>query len=181
MTATEVLKHEHQVVLRVLDAAEKEAAAIRQDGTIHVQLVREMIDFFGNFVDRCHHAKEEKHLFPRMNQRGMPMASGPLAVMLNDHDQGRACIRAIREALPQEGEPDAAARNRIAESLSTYVALLRAHIDKEDNVLYVMADRLLDSEDQEALISAFEKVEVQEMGEGVHEKYHQWVHQLIGG
>jgi len=179
MTPTEILKHEHQVILRVLDAAEKEVASIKKNDTIHTSLVREMADFFRGFVDHCHHTKEEKHLFDLMHQRGMSMTSGPLAVMLREHEQGRACIRAIWEALPEEGEPDATATGKIRENLSAYASLLRSHIDKEDNVLYPMADRLLSRADQEALTSAFDRVEAEEMGEGVHEKYHQWVHKLI--
>ena len=179
MTPTEILKHEHQVVLRVLEAAEKEVASIRQRGTIHVTLIREMADFFRGFVDHCHHTKKEKHLFARMHQQGMSLTSGPLAVMLHDHEQGRACIQAIWEALLEKGEPDAEAVAKIADSLSLYVSLLRGHIDREDNVLYPMADRLLSRPDQEALTVAFEKVEAEEMGEGVHEKYHEWVHRLI--
>ena len=179
MTPTEILKHEHQVVLRVLDAAENEVASIEKDGTIHTPLVREMADFFRGFVDHCHHAKEERHLFELMHQRGMSLTSGPLAVMLHDHEQGRAYVRAIWEAIPGKGEPDAAVMSKIGENLSGYASLLRAHIDKEDNMLYPMADRLLSRADQESLISAFEKVEAEEMGEGVHEKYHQWVHKLI--
>jgi hemerythrin-like domain-containing protein len=179
MTPTEILKHEHQVVLRVLEAAEREIASINKYGTIHVTLIREMADFFRGFVDRCHHTKEEKYLFARMHQQGMPLTSGPLGVMLHDHEQGRARIRAICEALPEEGEPDGGAAAKIADNLSAYVSLLRAHIDREDNVLYPMADRLLSHADQAALTTAFEKVEAEEMGEGVHEKYHEWVHKLI--
>jgi hemerythrin-like domain-containing protein len=180
MTATEVLKPEHEVVLRVLDAVEKEVASIKKDGTIHASLVREMVDFFQGFVDHCHHAKEEKHLFARMHQRGMSMTSGPLAVMLQDHECGRGYIRAIREALPEQGEPGPDAVRKIGGNLSAYASLLRSHIGREDNVLYVTADRLLGREDQDALTSAFDRVEAEEMGEGVHEKYHQWVHKLIG-
>lgn len=180
MTPTEILRHEHQMVLRVLDAAEKEAASIRRNGTVHVPLVREMVDFFRNFVDRCHHAKEEKHLFSVMHQQGMSLESGPLAVMLHEHDQGRACIQAILNAIPQEGEPDEAAATTIAENLSRYASLLRSHINKEDNVLYPMADRLLSDADQEALTEAFDRVEADEIGEGVREKHHQWVHELVG-
>ncbi len=180
MTPTEILKHEHQMILHVLDAAEKEAASIRRDGIVHVPLVREMVDFFRNFADRCHHAKEEKHLFAFMHQRGMSTQFGPLAVMLHEHDQGRARIQAILNAPPEGQEPDEAAAADIAENLSRYASLLRSHIDKEDHVLYPMADQLLSSADQEALADAFDRVETEEIGEGVHEKYHQWVHELVG-
>jgi len=179
MTPTEVLKHEHQVVLRVLEAAEKEVASIQKNATVHVTLIREMVAFFRGFVDHCHHTKEEKHLFTRMHQQGMPLNAGPLAVMRHDHEQGRACIRAIAEALPEEGRPNPEAVAKIAENLSLYISLLRAHISREDNVLYPMADRLLSHADQEALTAAFARVEAEEMGEGVHERYHEWVHELI--
>ena len=56
--------------------------------------------------------------------------------------------------------------------------MLRAHINKEDNILYPMADQLFTAEDQTALNEAFEQVEAQEMGEGVHEKYHRLAHEL---
>jgi len=44
-----------------------------------------------------------------------------------------------------------------------------------------MANRLLTARDQDELTEAFEKVEREEMGEGVHEKYHQLAHELASG
>ena len=66
-------------------------------------------------------------------------------------------------------------------SLLAYAELLRRHIQKEDNVLYPMADRVLTGQDQQALAEAFEKVEAQEIGQGVHEKYHRLAHELAEG
>jgi hemerythrin-like domain-containing protein len=54
-------------------------------------------------------------------------------------------------------------------------------IDKEDNVLYPMADRLFTPADQQALAEDFERVEAEEIGAGVHERYHQLAHDLAGG
>ena len=180
MEATEILKHEHQAILLVIAAVEKEVASIEKTGKIHVQTVREIADFLKNFVDRCHHGKEEKHLFAMMHERGMPMENGPLAVMLHEHERGRACVRAVAEAVSGKGAPDAAAIRKAKENLAAYAQLLRAHIDKEDNVLYPMADRLLKPTDQKALAKAFDKVESEELGAGVHEKYHAWIEKLAG-
>jgi hemerythrin-like domain-containing protein len=41
-------------------------------------------------AERCHHAKEEKNLFPRMEGRGVARQQGALAVMLVEHERGRA-------------------------------------------------------------------------------------------
>lgn len=177
MKATEILKHEHQAILLAVAAAEREAAYIAETGKIHLQTVREMADFFRNFVDRCHHAKEEKHLFAVMHERGIPFENGPLGVMLHEHEQGRECVRALANAVAPR-EPDEAAVRKAGENLSTYAQLLREHINKEDHVLYPMADQLLTANDQEGLNKAFDRVESDELGDGVHEKYHAWLKKL---
>ena len=57
---------------------------------------------------------------------------------------------------------------------------LRAHINKEDNVLFPLADRLLTPEDQKNILVSFEKRETEEVGAGVHGKYLQLAHELGG-
>ncbi|MDO8755372.1 MAG: hypothetical protein Q7J80_15850 [Anaerolineales bacterium] len=89
-------------------------------------------------------------------------------------------MRAVAEAVTGNGVPDAAAIRKAKKNLVSYARLLRAHIDKEDHVLYPMADRLLKSTDQKTLAQAFDKVESEELGEGVHEKYHAWIEKLVG-
>ena len=179
MTATELLKHEHQAILIVIGATEKEAATIGMTGKVHADTVRQMADFLKNFVDRCHHSKEEKHLVAAMHAHGMSMDSGPLAVMLREHEQGRVHVRAIAEAVGKTGIPSASSARKVKDELSAYAVLLRGHIDKEDNVLYPMADRLLKADEQNALMQAFERVESEEMGAGVHERYHTWIETLV--
>ena len=66
----------------------------------------------------------------------------------------------------------------VTANLKTYVELLRAHIDKEDNVLFPLADRLLTSEDQQTILKSFDKHEAEEVGVGVHGKYLQLADEL---
>ncbi len=180
MNPTETLKHEHKIVLLVLQGAEREALAIRSGGEVHAETIGEMVDFFRNFVDRCHHAKEERHLFPALGAKGFPAESGPVAVMLHEHEQGRAAIRAISEALPKAAAGDREAAGALATALLEYAELLRNHIFKEDNVLFPMADRVLAPDEQASLAALFDKVETEEIGEGVHERYHEFAHRLAG-
>jgi hemerythrin-like domain-containing protein len=98
--------------------------------------------------------------------------------MLHEHELGRAAVRAIAEALERVKRGEAGAGADLAAALLAYVELLRNHISKEDNVLFPMADRLLPAEDQGALAVAFERVEEEEIGAGVHEKYHDLAHRL---
>jgi len=178
MTPTETLKHEHQIILLALGAAEKEVSSIEATGRVHAERVEQMLDLFPNFADRCHHAKEEKLLFVRMGERGMPVQGGPIAVMLQEHEMGRRFLRAAAEALPQARSGDAGAVAAVRDALGGYARLLRAHIHKEDNILFPMADQLFSPEDQRELAEAFDRVEAEEIGEGVHDKYHQMAHDL---
>jgi hemerythrin-like domain-containing protein len=178
MTPTETLKHEHTIVVMVLQGAEREALAIRDGNEPNAEAIAEMVDFFRNFVDRCHHAKEERHLFPALNAKGFSAEWGPVAVMLHEHEQGRAAVQAIAAALGPARTGDRGAAAALSAALLGYVELLRNHIFKEDNVLFPMADRALPPEEQSQLAALFDKVETEEIGEGVHERYHQLAHKL---
>jgi hemerythrin-like domain-containing protein len=172
MKPTEVLKSEHKIILVALAAAEKQARAIEATGKVDGEKTNKILDFFRNFTDRCHHAKEEKHLFVALEQRGMSHDVGPIAVMLAEHQHGRNRLKAVADGLPKARTGDRAALRQVRENLIAYVKLLKEHIIKEDNVLFAMAEKVLTPGDQTALSEAFEKAEANEMGEGVHEKYH---------
>ncbi len=180
MTPIEQLMHEHEVILMVIDAVERDVAAMRHEHSIHPERIRRMLDFFRNFADHCHHAKEENHLFKLMTERGFPAEMGPIAVMLSEHNHSRQLLRNVEAALSDAAEGNADAIETVAENLGTYAELLRAHIGKEDHILYPMANRAFTDDDQAHLQQAFEKVEREEIGEGTHEKYHQLAHELAG-
>ncbi|HNY64143.1 MAG TPA: hemerythrin domain-containing protein [Deltaproteobacteria bacterium] len=178
MRPTEELMHEHEVITLVLGAAAAEAGRILDTRAAHPGIVEQMLDFFRNFTDRCHHAKEEKHLFPLLESKGMPHGGGLIASLLSDHEEGRALLSAVSEALPEAVRGDAAAVRIVSNSLGSYVRLLEEHIDKENEVLFPMAERMLSSEDGARLEAAFAEVEEQETGAGVHEKYHRLAHEI---
>ena len=178
MKATEMLKQEHKIILLVLAAAEKQAKAIEAAGKMDGDKIDKLLDFSRNFTDRCHHAKEEKHFFVALEQRGMRPDVGPIAVMLAEHQHGRHRLKAVADALPKARTGDRHAIRQVRDNLAAYVKLLKEHISKEDNVLFAMADKILTAGDQSALSEAFERAETDEMGEGTHEKYHQLAQEL---
>ena len=181
MSATDILKHEHQIILKVLEAAGRAAQSIADTDKIDIEKIDKILDFFKVFVDRCHHGKEEEYLFPKMQERGLPPDKGPILVMLSEHMGGRNTVKAISEALEREKQGDPSAAAAVAANLAILDEHLRGHIDKENEVLFPMADKVLTAEDQQVLVAAFEKHEAEEIGVGVHEKYHQLAHELAEG
>ncbi len=178
MNATDDLRHEHKIILVIMGTADREALSIRATGKVNAATLGKIVDFCRVFLDRCHHGKEEEYLFPLLEQRGVAREGGPIGVMLQEHEAGRQRLQTIAAALPQAGAGDPQAAAALADDLMAYAALLLAHIDKENNVLFPMADRIFSPADQQALAQAFAKHEAEEIGVGVHERYHQLAHEL---
>jgi len=171
MKATNVLSEEHRVIERVIDTLELGASQLENGQALSAEFFLSAADFIRGFADGCHHQKEEGVLFKRMEAQGLPAQGGPLSVMLAEHELGRQYTREMRAAALELQAGDAGARSRIIQSARSYAALLRQHIFKEDNILFPMADRMIPAAQQDAVWEDFERVEHEETGEGVHEKY----------
>lgn len=147
LTATRGLREEHQLILKVLGAFERVIHEARsQSGKPEprdAEAVDDCLAFFRLFADACHHGQEEDVLFEELVDRGMPREVGPIAVMLTEHEQGRALVRSMTDALERANGGDADAWSVLERAARDYVALLRGHIMKEDGVLFEMADRLI--------------------------------------
>ncbi|MGA2263221.1 MAG: hemerythrin domain-containing protein [Acidobacteriota bacterium] len=177
-TATSTLRTEHEAILSMLDATAETARRVNRDEPVHLEILEGLLEFFKVFADRCHHGKEEELLFPALERKGMPQTGGPIGVMLFEHEQGRALIRRMSQAAAEIAGGNPAAAKSWAAAAHEYTALLRAHIDKENNILFVMAERILSDDEQTGLAEAFEKLEVEKMGEGTHERLHGLMNKL---
>ena len=170
MEATQILMSEHRVIERVIQALETAARHLESGDAVRPGFFIDASEFIKGFADGCHHRKEEGVLFTALVEAGMPAEGGPVAVMLYEHEQGRAFTRAMRAAALRLASESAARADVIANALG-YASLLRQHIQKEDHILFPMADRVLPVEKQQQVADSFEQVEHEETGEGVHEKY----------
>lgn len=176
MKPIEDLKMEHEAVkitLRVLDSicneAEKSGEFTNSD---HLE---QLIEFFTTFVDRCHHGKEEELLFPALEEVGVSREGGPIGVMLKEHQQGRDAVAKMKAALVRYQGGDRKAVGDLVHHARAYITLLDQHIDKENNVLFVLADNNLSKEKQMALWEGFETIETQKIGPGKHEAFHKMI------
>lgn len=171
MKATDILMEEHRVIERVLTTLETAAVRLQKGEAVRPGFFVDAADFIKGFADGCHHKKEEGVLFTALVDAGLPKQVGPVAVMLAEHDQGRAYTRGMRAAAKRLFEGDKAARGEVVSNALGYVELLRQHIGKEDSVLFPMAGEMIPPDQQVALVDRFETIEHEETGEGVHEKY----------
>ena len=84
----------------------------------------------------------------------------------------------MAEALSADREGGRDALAGFAVAAMAYRNLLDQHIDKENNILYVMADDRITEEEQEKLFLEFEKIESDKIGAGTHERFHALIDDL---
>ena len=171
MQATDILMQEHEVILRVIGVLEIEAGRLAAGQEVRPSFFLDAADFIKGFADGCHHKKEEGVLFEAMTAAGLPAQGGPIGVMLAEHEQGRAFTRGMRDAANRLAVGDASARTEVVTNARGYAALLRQHIQKENGILFPMADQVIPVSQQAQVADDFERVEHEETGTGVHEKY----------
>jgi hemerythrin-like domain-containing protein len=167
MKSIDRLVAEHDVIERGLAVLEKVVAQIDSGESFPDDFPKWAPQFFRQFADQCHHAKEEDLLFPLLKERGIPEKGGPIGVMLQEHVLGRDCVRRMREASEAaefDGPDFAAAANE-------FTPLLRQHIYKENNILFRMAENVLSEADDADLNEQFSQVEQERGLDGLHEQY----------
>ncbi len=177
--ATAVLRHEHEAILRMLDVADEVSRRVERGVPVAPEVFSGLVEFFRLFADKCHHGKEEDLLFPALEGKGFPRQGGPVGVMLIEHDQGRAYMKEMAAVSEEIARGNAHAASRWITAARGYSDLLRAHIQKENNILFVMAERVLSDDEQAELARGFEKVEVDKMGQGTHERLHGVMDKLV--
>lgn len=153
-TPTEILLDEHRLILEALWLLDTAADRLDRGEPFPTSWWPDVLGWLRGFADRNQHTKEERSLFPALVKAGIPDGEGgPIAVMLEEHGRGRGLIQAM-----ESGDPPGRASNA-----RLYVQLLRAHIDKENGVLFPLADGVLEPEAQRALQREFEQV-AQDLG-----------------
>jgi hemerythrin-like domain-containing protein len=171
MKATQQLRDEHEDIKLLLSIVERVINKLNNAEVLDIKYMEKIIDFIKGFADKCHHGKEEDVLFPALIKKGMSKDIGPIAVMLKEHQQGRVFVNALSKAFDDFKNGTSKALHEIVENALNYVNLLRSHIIKENDVLFMMADKLLSEIEQNEIAESFEKIEIEKIGLGKHLEY----------
>ena len=157
-TPTGILRDQHRKILKVADILEHVLDAGAKAPPADMDAIADCVTFIRQFADALHHGKEEDLLFPALVAHGMPQDDGPIAVMLHEHALGRGFARAMVAELPAARGGDAGALRRLTDAGRSYIELIRHHIMKEDQVLFEMADQMIEAPACRALCAAYDGV-----------------------
>jgi len=174
MKASEDLRNEHELIKVTLHVLDQVVRRIKQNEQVEVSDLQDIVGFLSEFADKCHHGKEEGFYFPALEQAGIPKEGGPIGLMLNEHDLGRSNIKQMRESVFGNNVD----LQSFAQAAVSYIILMSNHIEKENNVLFMMGDMRLPEETQNELLEKFEEHEKAVIGEGRHQELHALLEKL---
>lgn len=183
--ASRDLRAEHVLVLRVLKILEALRPRIARGEVPPPGDWDDIVTFLRVFVDRCHHGKEERALFPALMQAGGDETRGLIQELLVEHVEGRRLVAALADAVGTEpllpGDPkgertfDPPAADA---AIAGYLSLIRPHIVHEEKRLFPSADRVLEVDTQVALQDEYDLIERETVGDGRHEGFERTVERL---
>ncbi len=156
---TDQLREEHSSVLKKLNLLE----SILLNPERETEALRELRELAGFFQTDfwLHFDKEEQALFPEMG-RFTPVDRGPVGVMLREHEELRNSNGHFQSAVADFlAGADTASIPRMKEHGTHFIWMLRDHINKEDNMLFLMAENMLDDRQKLNVSKLFSEIEAE--------------------
>lgn len=160
-----MLMDDHAIIEKVLVLLEKQLQKENKNWT-NIQV---LIDILWDFGENCHNMKEEKVYFPLLLERGMP-ESGPVAVMLFEHNEERTFLTKFKNFLSKSEKTDLEIDQFIVD-FHSYANLTKDHVWKENDILYPMGRKFIQQEDIAYLANEFKRLEIETLGESGYTRY----------
>jgi len=123
------------------------------------QALRDIADFLARGLI-LHIKKEDDGLFPAL-EKFLPRGAGPLAVMLEEHREITQLYLGLRDGvagLDQSRATSAPSAVRIRDNGRPLIHLLRAHLSKEERILFPFAEGHLSEEDDRRILEKYDEI-----------------------
>jgi hemerythrin-like domain-containing protein len=172
----EILRAEHEVILGLLTVLDPMAERLRGGAVIPERDLQDIVSIVADYADRRHDGKEEKVLFPRLASAS-PVERARLARRLTGTTRPSARCRKPQGCHPPADQGEG--REEVAKLMEAYGRVPREHIRVEDEVLFPKIEGSPSFQERAEIARDFQRVEVEEVGEGVHEKYEGMVAALV--
>ena len=165
-----ILKHEHRVIEQVLRALDGLCLKLSWNDPVPPSAMSAVLDFVRTYADSYHHGKEERYLFPTLQEFGIPVEAGAIGALLHEHQMESILVDDLARAAANYSDGVPHAGDAFIEAARRYRDLLISHMREEDTILFSIADGLLDESARERLTQGFAAAEG-ELGSGQREKY----------
>ena len=178
--AIDNLVREHRWIKQILASLEAFMDKIGNDPEGDKDRILEYVYFLREFVDTCHHGKEEKVLFPKMRDYGFSAEAGPILAMLSEQGEGRDHLVALGELCSKsQGPLSPAEREMVRGHALGYILRLKPHIQREEDILFPMVLHSLPSFVLDEIGQQYAEFERNELPPGFQDKLQEIAERLL--
>ena len=162
--STAHLRKDHDLIEKVIAAMQTTVSLLKDGKKVPESILLPTIDFAKNFTNVCHHGKEEDTLFPALGKAVIPTNMGPIRMMIMEHETTKKIAEKIEEFAKtylDVGDP-----SNLIEGMELYIEHVKAHLWKENNRLFMMADARLQAyrKQVEEALQKTEETKLAELG-----------------
>lgn len=130
------LRTDHLTIRRLRSIAKKCSDLLYDGKSVPIDDMNELITLIEEFIDRCHHNKEECHLFPKIDNS----LQEEVRALIIEHEFGRRVAKMLKGYLSSSN------REPIARLLNAYVTFLDTHMEREERFFDMIGEYALDDE-----------------------------------
>jgi len=153
MEALRVISEEHRNLWRIATTIDQVADEMEAGSQVDPAFFTSIFDYIEQFMDACHHTKEDDFLFPVLRLR-----SAEAGVILDrlqaEHRNGPEVLKSLREQLAATAAGTLGNAD-FAGALRTYTASLKSHIRTEEKDAIPLAREVLTAADWAEIDRAF--------------------------
>ena len=159
-----LLSYEHGVIRQVLDVLGEVLKANSIEKYMD-QVVR-IVDFLDSYMDKFHHKKEERFVFPA-STRSTPALEPDIERLLADHRRARRLLKAMTNETRHEGVKDLVRLSRSGHALVEHIT---NHIQREESSVFPRIEDAISIEEDSDIYEKCMEFARDRFGEDFHQK-----------
>jgi hemerythrin-like domain-containing protein len=167
-----ILRHEHRLIGRVIRALNSMCLQLQLGDRPPVEKLAAFVDFIQNFVNEFHHGNEERYLIPMLKRQEEFSGGFALAAIENEHKLETELTKELSYTLIEYQREGSQATQAFVNVAHEYAAHLMGHMQREDHLLFRVADDVLSEEDKATLMGQFTRARY-DFGEARYQQYEQ--------
>ncbi|MEZ5839343.1 MAG: hemerythrin domain-containing protein [Hyphomicrobiales bacterium] len=153
--AITIIRDEHRALAAVLRGLQYVVADARESGTApDFGLLHAMHNYIEAFPDRLHHPKEDDYVYRLLRLRTNE-GTDVLNLLKEEHEAEAGWLKSLRAAIEACERDPAGAFEPLAAEVEVYVANHFEHMNKEEDIILPLAERVLTAEDWAEIDAAF--------------------------
>jgi hemerythrin-like domain-containing protein len=178
MKPTDNLIIEHREISELLNIMSIIAENIKSKDVFYPNDVEEIINYLIIILDKSHQGKEDGVLYPELILSGIPKETAPLSIINYEHNLAKHYLNDINSCVVNCKIGNDFSGELLADSLTNYVIVIQNHIQREEEIVFPLANEVLSDEKQNEISQKFEDIEQKNMAHNFADHFNKLLNKL---